>query len=180
MNTPHILTRRNFFSTATGLAATAALSSLTDVPLFVQKALAEGGLGQPDANGRVKKLLFIFLRGANDGLNNVIPHGDDAYGPKIRDNIAIPVDPAQSWNVQGKALFPEAGTTGATFAYPYSLPLGNGFAGLHPAASIQEIDEGVSTKNAAIDERHPAAVSTKTGEGNAAKPGGNVRLPEEA
>jgi len=133
MNTPHILTRRNFFSTATGLAATAALSSLTDVPLFVQKALAEGGLGQPNANGRVKKLLFIFLRGANDGLNNVIPHGDDAYGPKIRDNIAIPVDPAQSWNVQGKALFPEAGTTGATFAYPYSLPLGNGFAGLHPA-----------------------------------------------
>jgi len=133
MNTPQILTRRNFFSTATGLAATAALSSLTDVPLFVQKALAEGGLGQPGTNGRVKKLLFIFLRGANDGLNNVIPHGDDAYGPKIRDNIAIPVDPAQSWNVQGKALFPEAGTNGATFAYPYSLPLGNGFAGLHPA-----------------------------------------------
>jgi uncharacterized protein (DUF1501 family) len=133
MNAPQILTRRNFLSTATGLAATAALSSLTDVPLFVQKALAEGGLGQPGANGRVKKLLFIFLRGANDGLNSVIPHGDDAYGPKIRDNIAIPVDPAQSWNVQGKALFPEAGTTGATFAYPHSLPLGNGFAGLHPA-----------------------------------------------
>ena len=133
MNTPHILTRRNFFTTTTGLAATAALSSLTDVPLFVQKALAEGGLGQPGANGRVKKLLFIFLRGANDGLNNVIPHGDDAYGPKIRDNIAIPVDPTQSWSVQGKALFPEAGTNGATFAYPYSLPLGNGFAGLHPA-----------------------------------------------
>ena len=133
MNTPHILTRRNFFTTTTGLAATAALSSLTDVPLFVQKALAEGGLGQPGANGRVKKLLFIFLRGANDGLNNVIPHGDDAYGPKIRDNIAIPVDPTQSWSVQGKALFPEAGTSGATFAYPYSLPLGNGFAGLHPA-----------------------------------------------
>jgi uncharacterized protein (DUF1501 family) len=133
MNTPHILTRRNFFTTTTGLAATAALSSLTDVPLFVQKALAEGGLGQPGANGRVKKLLFIFLRGANDGLNNVIPHGDDAYGPKIRDNIAIPVDPTQSWSVQGKALFPEAGTNGATFAYPYSLPLGNGLAGLHPA-----------------------------------------------
>lgn len=133
MNTPHILTRRNFFTTTTGLAATAALSSLTDVPLFVQKALAEGGLGQPGANGRVKKLLFIFLRGANDGLNNVIPHGDDAYGPKIRDNIAIPVDPTQSWSVQGKALFPEAGTNGATFTYPYSLPLGNGFAGLHPA-----------------------------------------------
>ena len=133
MNTPHILTRRNFFTTTTGLAATAALSSLTDVPLFVQKALAEGGLGQPGTNGRVKKLLFIFLRGANDGLNNVIPHGDDAYGPKIRDNIAIPVDPTQSWSVQGKALFPEAGTNGATFAYPYSLPLGNGFAGLHPA-----------------------------------------------
>jgi len=133
MNTPQILTRRSFLSTATGLAATAALGSLTDVPLFVQKALAEGTLGKPDANGRVKKLLFIFLRGANDGLNSVIPHGDDAYGPKIRDNIAIPVDPAQGWNVQGKALFPEAGTSGGTFAYPYSLPLGNGFAGLHPA-----------------------------------------------
>lgn len=82
MNTPQILTRRDFFSTATGLAATAALSSLTDVPLFVQKALAEGGLGQPGTNGRVKKLLFIFLRGANDGLNNVIPMATTPTAPK--------------------------------------------------------------------------------------------------
>jgi len=133
MNTPNILTRRSFLGTTAGMAATAALGCLTNVPLFVQQAIADGTIGRPGANGRVKKLLFIFLRGANDGLNNLIPHGDDAYGPGIRDNIFIPVDPTQSWSARGRALFPTAGPTGGSFDYPYSIPVGNGFAGLHPS-----------------------------------------------
>ena len=133
MNSPQILSRRSFLGTTAGMAATAALGCLTDVPLFVQKALADGTIGRPGPDGRVKKLLFIFLRGANDGLNNVVPHGDDAYGPGIRDNIHIPVDPAQTWNARGPALFPTAGATGGTYDYPFSIPLGNGFAGLHPS-----------------------------------------------
>jgi uncharacterized protein (DUF1501 family) len=133
MNSPQILSRRSFLGTTTGMAATAALGCLTNVPLFVQKALADGTVGRPGPDGRVKKLLFIFLRGANDGLNNIIPHGDDAYGPIIRDNIQIPVDPAQTWNVRGRVLFPTAGATGGTYGYPFSIPLGNGFAGLHPS-----------------------------------------------
>ncbi len=133
MNSPQILSRRSFLGTTTGMAATAALGCLTNVPLFVQKALADGTIGRPGPDGRVKKLLFIFLRGANDGLNNVIPHGDDAYGPVIRDNIQIPVDPSQTWNVRGRALFPTAGATRGTYDYPFSIPLGNGFAGLHPS-----------------------------------------------
>lgn len=133
MNTPNILTRRSFLGTTAGMAATAALGCLTNVPLFVQKAIADGNIGRPGPNGRVKKLLFIFLRGANDGLNNLIPHGDEAYGPAIRDNIFIPVDPTQSWAARGRALYPTAGSAGGSFDYPYSIPLGNGFAGLHPS-----------------------------------------------
>ena len=133
MNTPNILTRRSFLGTAAGMAATAAMGCLSSVPIFVQKALAEGTIGRPNANGRVKKLLFIFLRGANDGLNNIIPHGDSAYGPGIRDSLAIPVDPAETWNRRGPALFPQAGANGGSFDYPYSIPLGNGFAGIHPS-----------------------------------------------
>lgn len=132
MNKPDILTRRSFLSTATGLAATAALGSLTNVPLFVQRAIADGTIGRPGSNGRVKKLLFIFLRGANDGLNNIIPHGDDAYAT-VRPTIQIPVDPAQPWSQRGRAPFPAAGAAGGTYDYPYSIPLGNGFAGLHPS-----------------------------------------------
>jgi uncharacterized protein (DUF1501 family) len=132
MNKPDILTRRSFLSTTTGMAAVAALGSLTNVPLFVQKAIADGTIGRPDASGRVKKLLFIFLRGANDGLNNVIPHGDDAYAT-VRPTIGLPVDPVQSWTFRGRPAFPAAGQAGGTYDYPYSIPLGNGFAGLHPS-----------------------------------------------
>lgn len=61
-----------------------------------------------------KKLLFIFQRGGNDGLNTVIPRGDSDYGTTTRPSIFIPES---------------AG-----------LDLGNGFAQLHPAmAPMMEI-----------------------------------------
>jgi uncharacterized protein (DUF1501 family) len=113
-----------------------ALATLTDVPLVVKRALAEGSLG---LNG--KKLLFIFLRGANDALNSVIPIQDSAYntdllastGTVLRPNLAIAKD-AIDYSLLGGCDFPESAVaTDATFSYTKALRLGNGFAALHPS-----------------------------------------------
>ncbi len=53
-----------------------------------------------------KRLIFIFQRGGNDGINTVIPRGDRDYNRKTRPTLYIP---------QGDAL-----------------DLGNGFAQAHP------------------------------------------------
>lgn len=129
----NVITRRSFLSHTAALGLGTALATLTDIPLVLQRALAEGSIGLPGANGRVKKLLFLFLRGANDGLNTVIPFGDPAYAAPNRQNILIAKDPAQPFEARGAALFPASGPAGATFAYPNGLPLGNGFAALHPS-----------------------------------------------
>lgn len=128
----NILTRRDFISRATRVASLAALGALTDVPLVMQRALADGSIGLPGPNGRVKKVLFIFLRGANDGLNSVIPLEDPAYLAS-RDTISIKksIDPAWNYSTPGKALWTPSGAN-PTFGQ-FALPLGNGFAGLHPA-----------------------------------------------
>ncbi len=56
-----------------------------------------------------KKMLVIFLRGGNDGVNTCIPYGDSEYNATNRPNILIPEADA--------------------------LDLGNGFAALHPSMS---------------------------------------------
>ena len=71
---PHILTRRSFLSTAGRTAVGVGLASLMNIPPFLKRALAEGNIG---ING--KKLIFIFLRGGNDGINNVAPVLDPSY-----------------------------------------------------------------------------------------------------
>lgn len=60
--------------------------------------------GNPEQN---KKLIFIFQRGGNDGINTVIPRGDSDYSQQTRPTLFIPE--------------------------PDALDLGNGFAQLHPA-----------------------------------------------
>src|SRR5687767_6696983 len=60
------------------------LGALTTIPPFARKALAEASVGL-----NRKKLLFIFLRGANDGLNSIIPYGDASYNSANRPNIYI-------------------------------------------------------------------------------------------
>jgi len=129
----NVITRRSFLSHASALGLGTALSTLTDIPFVLQRALAEGNIGVTGADGRTKKLIFIFLRGANDGLNAVVPFGDPAYGPPNRQDILIQKDPAQPFDARGKALFPVSGQTAPTFDYTAGLPLGNGFAALHPA-----------------------------------------------
>ena len=42
------------------------------------------------ASGNPKKMIFIFQRGGNDGVNTVIPRGDVDYNTVIRPDIFIP------------------------------------------------------------------------------------------
>lgn len=141
MNSPNILTRRSFIGRTAG--ATAGLAALTNIPLVFQRALADGSIGLVGPGGRVKKLLFIFLRGANDGLNNVLPYGDPAYNTTNRPTLRINPDSAANWANTGPALFPESGKANSIYGptafnggqqqYYGGLALGNGFAALHPA-----------------------------------------------
>ena len=73
------ITRRVFLkSSALAVVGTAAL------PSFLQRAV----LGAETSGGR-KKLVVLFQRGAADGLNVVVPHGESAYY-QMRPSIAIP------------------------------------------------------------------------------------------
>ena len=138
MSSPHFFTRRSFLTQSFKTSLGIALASLTDVPFVVKRALAEGSVG---LNG--KKLLFIWLRGANDGINTLIPAGDSAYGPGIRPSLAVPMDtPGGFYTTAGPCFdatqFADAyGTpraaSDATFSYAKAIPTGNGFAALHPS-----------------------------------------------
>lgn len=137
----NILSRRDFLSRSARLGSLAALSALTDIPLVMQRALAEGSIGMPGPSGRVRKVIFIFLRGANDGLNSLIPIADPAYAAS-RETIALPknTDPAWNYSASGPALWTPSGS-GPTFGDVSTLtspgyaalPAGNGFAALHPS-----------------------------------------------
>src|SRR3954447_14612005 len=92
----HIQTRRDFISTALKFGTFSALASLTDIPCVMKQALAaDSALG---VNG--KKLLFIFLRGANDSLNSVVPIMDDGYAPS-RPTLGIQKDPGVAYDGSG-------------------------------------------------------------------------------
>src|SRR5215831_16065405 len=98
MKSFNILTRREFLGYASKAGVVAALGSLVDIPLVAKRALAvDGNIG---LNG--KKLLFIFLRGANDGLNSVIPVQDPAYYTS-RPDIGIPKDTGTDYTTIGAA-----------------------------------------------------------------------------
>ena len=133
MRNSSIITRRNFLDRSIKLGLGVALSTLVDIPLVVRRALAENGIG---LNG--KKVLFVFLRGANDALNAVIPAQDEGMynlvtgASPIRPDIGILLDNAKDYS-QSVVDFPESGTTNPTFYYSNAIRAGNGFAALHPA-----------------------------------------------
>src|SRR5213593_2321803 len=131
----NILTRRGFFDRSFKLGLGVALSTLVDIPLVVKRALAEGTIGIPGANGKTKKLLFIFLRGANDALNSVIPIRDSAYNLTNRATLMIPSDAGTDYSLAtGTCDFPFSSVaTDPTFGYANAIRLGNGFAALHPS-----------------------------------------------
>ena len=67
---------RNSALTAVGTAA---------IPLFLRRA----AYGAQKPGGRTRRLVVIFQRGAADGLNIVVPHGEQAYYA-MRPSIHIP------------------------------------------------------------------------------------------
>lgn len=133
MSNLNIITRRSFFSRGFQMGMGVALSSLVDIPFVMKRALAEGTIGQPGPDGRTKKLLFIFLRGANDGLNSLVPIQDTSYSTTIRPTICLGKDQLTDYSVLGGCDFPVSGASAATFAYDKAIRLGNGFAALHPS-----------------------------------------------
>ncbi len=136
----NVLSRRDFLAQTLRAGGALGLASLVNIPPFARRALAEGtSLG---TNG--KKLLFIFLRGANDALNSVIPVRDTAYNNTIRPAIYISPDttagfdyatpgPCFDASVYSNVSGTPRTATDATFSYDKSIRLGNGFAGLHPS-----------------------------------------------
>ncbi len=125
----NVISRRGFLDQSFKSSMAVALSTLVDIPLVMKQALAEGTIG---LNG--KKVLFIWLRGANDGLNSVVPIMDPAYAAS-RPTLAVPTDPGTNYvTITGAADYPQAGSAGSTYGeYPYGIRLGNGFAALHPS-----------------------------------------------
>lgn len=131
----NVMNRRSFLSTTGKAGMAAALASLTNIPGVMKRALAEGTIGQ---NG--KKILFIWLRGANDALNSVIPMEDPSYmaangTSPIRPSLAIPKDAGTTYS-QVSAYncdYPLAGSASTFGNYPFALNLRNGFAALHPS-----------------------------------------------
>jgi uncharacterized protein (DUF1501 family) len=126
----NLITRRGFFDRTMKVGLGVALSSLVDIPLVMKRALAEGSIGHGPNR---KKLLFIFLRGANDGLNSVIPIQDSAYNTANRPDILIPKDPGTDYSATGSCDFPTGAAGDPTFGYANAIRLGNGFAALHPS-----------------------------------------------
>jgi len=91
--------RRHFLKS--GFAMGAFGSGLLNI--LGRQAIAQGAFSN-------KKLLFLFQRGGNDGINTVIPRGDPDYNSENRPSLFIP-------EAEGLAI------------------AGNSFAQLHPALS---------------------------------------------
>ena len=124
----NIISRRSFLDRSFKTSLAVAFSTLVDIPFVMKRALAEGSIG---LNG--KKVLFIWLRGANDSLNSVIPIQDSAYAPN-RPNIGVPKDSLTDYSAIVPADFPvNSSSSAATYSYTNAIRLGNGFAALHPS-----------------------------------------------
>lgn len=142
MHNFNIYSRRTFLSRAAKVGMATALSTLVDIPFVMKRALAEGSIG---LNG--KKVLFIWLRFGNDGLNNIIPIGDYAYTgapgiASIRPTIGIQPEAGVDYLSTGNCFDPTfyangaltpRGSSDAVYSYDKAIRTGNGFAALHPA-----------------------------------------------
>jgi uncharacterized protein (DUF1501 family) len=137
----NILSRRSFLSQSFKTSMAVALATLTDIPFVMKRALAEGSIG---LNG--KKVLFIWLRGANDGLNSVIPIQDYAYtdaGVALRPAIGIQKEASVDYSSTGACFDATQFSSDAnltprtsaenTYSYDRAIRSGNGFAALHPS-----------------------------------------------
>src|SRR5215210_3754532 len=72
-----------------GGVALASVGLVGAAPSFLRRAVVEAQGLTAAPNGRRKTLIAIFQRGAVDGLNMVVPHGERSYYD-LRPQIAIP------------------------------------------------------------------------------------------
>jgi uncharacterized protein (DUF1501 family) len=140
----NIITRRSFMKAGFQATVGLGLASMMNIPPFLKRALAEGSIG---VNG--KKLLFVFLRGGNDGINNVVPILDPSYATN-RALIGIPKHP------NGDAYYQDTGGPGACpgldpLSPGSAIPLCNGFAALNPA--LRDLAPIFNAGDAAIIQR---------------------------
>src|SRR5215210_2801731 len=77
---------RRFFLKSGGLAL-ASVGLVGSAPSFLRRVVEAQGVSAAP-NGRRKTLITIFQRGAVDGLNMVVPHGERAYY-ELRPQIAL-------------------------------------------------------------------------------------------
>src|SRR6266404_8724770 len=78
---------RRFFIKSGGVAL-ASFGLLNTAPSFLQRTVF-AQTRERLTGGRRKTLIAIFQRGAVDGLNMVVPHGEHSYYD-LRPSIAIP------------------------------------------------------------------------------------------
>ncbi len=108
---------RRFFLKGGGIAL-ASFGLMSGAPSFLQRTALAQSVGR-GANNRRKTLITIFQRGAVDGLNMIVPHGESEYY-RLRPTLAIPR--------------PGSGASGEA-----AIDL-DGFFGLHPAlASLKPL-----------------------------------------
>lgn len=120
----NLITRRGFMERSMKIGLGVALATLTDIPFVMKRALAEGTIGLGG-----KKLLFIFLRFGNDGLNSLIPIQDPVYALN-RANIGIPANTTANYYSATGTMDDLSGAAG----FPTTaINAGNGFAALHPS-----------------------------------------------
>lgn len=77
---------RRFFLKSSGIAL-ASFGAMQSVPSFLQRTALAQAVNRV-TGGRRKVLIAIFQRGAVDGLNVVVPHGESAYYD-LRPTLAI-------------------------------------------------------------------------------------------
>src|SRR5919107_1601717 len=78
---------RRFFLKHGGVAL-ASVGLVGAAPSFLRRAVVEAQGLTAAPNGRRKTLIAVFQRGAVDGLNMVVPHGERSYY-ELRPQIAI-------------------------------------------------------------------------------------------
>ncbi len=94
--------RREFLRLGAAGATLGLLSPLFRVP-FLNQAVHAATLGPSS-----KRLIFVFLRGGNDSLNTVIPHGDADYNDTADARPTLYIPPSESIDLNGFcALHPQ-------------------------------------------------------------------------
>lgn len=92
--------RREFLQTMVGTSSLLSLAPV--IPSFLQRAVWAAGGTKPSKD---RVLVVLQLSGGNDGLNSVVPYGDDVYGRnrkslRLTKNDVLRIDDYQGFHPQ--------------------------------------------------------------------------------